>query len=119
MVKNNQIINNANGLRIKTIVGMKGSVSGVTFLNNTLTNVTDAIVMHSDYDKSKGGYTGSPTSDVRIQDIKITGLHGTATNLYDVLANPRVVSDWSWSGINVAAEKKGSCKGQPSDVACT
>ncbi|KAH9110435.1 hypothetical protein AeMF1_014760, partial [Aphanomyces euteiches] len=57
---------------------------------------------------------GTPTSDVTISDITISGLTTSATNLYDVLVNPSVVSNWKWSGINVQATSKGSCKGQPS-----
>ncbi|GAB9477809.1 Polygalacturonase, partial [Globisporangium polare] len=64
VVKNNKIINSDNGLRIKTIVALKGLVTGVTYTDNVLTNVKNAIVLHSDYSKSKGGYTGSPTSAV-------------------------------------------------------
>ncbi|KAH9091305.1 hypothetical protein LEN26_018769 [Aphanomyces euteiches] len=66
----------------------------------------------------KGGYVGTPTSDVTISDITISGLTGSATNLYDDLVNPSVVSNWKWSGINVQATSKGSCKGQPSGVTC-
>ncbi|CAK4108281.1 unnamed protein product, partial [Aphanomyces euteiches] len=50
--------------------------------------------MHSDYNKSKGGYTGSATSDVDIKGVTISGLTGTATNLYDVLVNPSAVANW-------------------------
>ncbi|KAG9400017.1 Polygalacturonase 1 [Aphanomyces cochlioides] len=117
-VSNNKIINNVIGLRIKTIVDLKGLVSGVTYTNNVLTNVQNAIVMHSDYSKSKGGYTGSATSQVGIKGITISGLSGTATNLYDVVANPSAVSNWKWPGITVQAKNKGSCKGQPSGVTC-
>ncbi|KAH9181981.1 hypothetical protein AeNC1_016043, partial [Aphanomyces euteiches] len=46
-VNNNNIINSANGLRIKTIIGLKGLVSGVTYTNNTLSNVKNAIVVRS------------------------------------------------------------------------
>ncbi|CAK4693730.1 unnamed protein product [Aphanomyces euteiches] len=42
---NNNIINSANGLRIKTIIGLKGLMSGVTYTNNTLSNVKNAIVV--------------------------------------------------------------------------
>ncbi|KAH9089465.1 hypothetical protein LEN26_019138 [Aphanomyces euteiches] len=118
-VDNNNIINSANGLRIKTIIDLKGMVSGITFTKNSLSNVQNAIVMHSDYNKTKGGPSGNPTSLVGIKDIMISGLTGTATNLYDVLVNPSVVSNWTWSGISVQASSKGSCKGQPSGVACT
>lgn len=118
VVADNKIINSVNGLRIKTIIGLKGLVTGVTYSNNVLTNVKNAIVVHSDYSKSKGGYTGSPTSAVAIKDITITGLSGTATNVYDVLVNPSVVSGWKFSGITVKGTKKGSCKGQPSGITC-
>ncbi|CAK5021485.1 unnamed protein product [Aphanomyces euteiches] len=117
-VNNNKIIDNTNGLRIKTIIDLKGLVTNVKYIDNTLTNVKNAIVMHSDYSKAKGGYVGTPTSQVTISDITISGLTGTATNLYDVVANPSVVSNWNWSGINVQATSKGSCKGQPSGVTC-
>ncbi|KAH9084094.1 hypothetical protein Ae201684P_020351 [Aphanomyces euteiches] len=117
-VRNNKIIDNTNGLRIKTIIDLKGLVTNVKYIDNTLTNVKNAIVMHSDYNKTRGGYSGNPTSEVTITNITISGLTGTATNLYDVLTNPSVVSNWYWSGINVQVTSKGSCKGQPSDLTC-
>ncbi|KAH7489254.1 hypothetical protein KRP22_011356 [Phytophthora ramorum] len=117
-VNDNTIVNSVNGIRIKTIIGLKGLVSNAKYTNNKLSNVKNAIVIHSDYSKSKGGYTGSPTSAVTIQDVTISGLSGTATNLYDIVANPNVVSGWSFSGITVSASKTGSCSGQPSSVQC-
>ncbi|KAF1320488.1 Endopolygalacturonase i, partial [Globisporangium splendens] len=118
VVQNNKIVNSDNGIRIKTIVGSQGLVTGVTYIGNILTNVKNAIVMHSDYSKSAGGYTGKATSAVAIKDITIDGLSGTATNLYDVFVNPNAVSGWKWSGITVKATAKGSCSGQPSTVTC-
>ncbi|KAG7398551.1 Polygalacturonase 1 [Phytophthora boehmeriae] len=115
-VKNNKIVNSVNGIRIKTIIDLYGKVSDITYTGNTLSNVKNAIVIHSDYSKSKGGYTGSPTSKVTIADITISGLSGTATNLYDIVANSKVVSDWKFSGITVSASKTGSCSGQPSGI---
>ncbi|KAF4315849.1 hypothetical protein BBO99_00008909 [Phytophthora kernoviae] len=117
-VKNNKIIDSVNGIRIKTIVKLKGKVSDITYTSNTLSNVKNAIVIHSDYSKSKGGYTGSATSLVSITDITINGLSGTATNLYDILVNSDVVSDWTFSGITVSTTKTGSCSGEPSSVDC-
>ncbi|CAK4700391.1 hypothetical protein AeMF1_006891 [Aphanomyces euteiches] len=114
----NKIINSDNGLRIKTIVNLQGLVSGVVYTNNVLTNVKNAIVMHSDYDKAQGGFTGSPTSQVTITNITISGLSGTASKMYDVQVNSKVVSDWKWSGITVETKSKGTCQGQPSDVTC-
>ncbi|KUF99701.1 Calmodulin protein [Phytophthora nicotianae] len=117
-VTGNSIINSVNGIRIKTIIGLKGLVSNVKYTNNKLSNVKNAIVIHSDYSKSKGGYTGSATSEVAIQGVTISGLSGTATNLYDVVANANVVSDWTFSGVTVSASSKGSCSGQPSSITC-
>jgi polygalacturonase len=116
-VSNNKIINSVNGIRIKTIVDLKGLVENVKYTNNVLTNVKNAIVIHSDYSKSKGGYTGSATSEVEITGVTISGLSGTATNIYDIKANSKVVSNWTFSSITVKG-KTGSCSGQPSNVKC-
>ncbi|KAF4027409.1 Glycosyl hydrolases family 28, partial [Phytophthora infestans] len=110
-VSGNSIVNSVNGIRIKTI-GLKGLVSNVKY-----SKVKNAIVLHSDYSRSKGGYT-APPSEVTIEDITVSGLSGTATNLYDIVVNSKVVSDWSFSGITVSASKTGTCSGQPSSVDC-
>ncbi|OWZ12174.1 Polygalacturonase [Phytophthora megakarya] len=115
-VSGNTIQNSDNGIRIKTIIGLKGLVSDVKYTNNKLQNVKNAIVMHSDYSKAKGGYTGSATSQVQIKGVTVSGLTGSATNLYDIVANPKVVSDWSFSGIQVSASQTGKAVGQPSSV---
>ncbi|KAG6579863.1 endopolygalacturonase 2 [Phytophthora cinnamomi] len=117
-VSGNTIVDSVNGIRIKTIIGLKGLVSNIKYSNNKLSNVENAIVIHSDYSKSEGGYTGSPTSAVTIQNVAISGLTGSATNLYDIVANPKVVSGWSFSGVTVSATSTGSCSGQPSNVDC-
>ncbi|KAG6579977.1 polygalacturonase [Phytophthora cinnamomi] len=117
-VTGNTIVNSTNGIRIKTIIGLKGLVTNAVYTNNTLINVTNAIVMHSDYNKTKGGYAGKPTSLVKITNIKIDGLKGTAKNLYDIVANPDVVSDWSFTNIDVAASSNGNCTGEPYNVPC-
>ncbi|POM57680.1 Polygalacturonase [Phytophthora palmivora] len=115
-VQGNTIQDSDNGIRIKTIIGLKGLVSDVKYVDNQLSNVKNAIVMHSDYSKSKGGYTGSPTSAVAIEGVTISGLTGSATNLYDIVANPKVVSDWTFSGIEVSASTTGKAVGQPNSV---
>ncbi|KAG7381642.1 Polygalacturonase 1 [Phytophthora boehmeriae] len=115
-VNGNTIENSDNGLRIKTIIGLKGLVSNVKYTDNTLSNVKNAIVLHSDYSKSKGGYSGAPTSQVTITDVTVDGLSGTATNLYDVVVNPKVVSDWSFSGVTVSASNNGKVAGVPNNL---
>ncbi|RAW30090.1 hypothetical protein PC110_g13559 [Phytophthora cactorum] len=117
VVEGNTIENSDNGVRIKTIIGLKGLVSNVKYLNNELSNVKNAIVMHSDYSKAKGGYTGSATSQVQITGVTVSGLTGSATNLYDIVANPKVVSGWDFSGVDVSASVKGKLAGLPNSVA--
>jgi polygalacturonase len=116
-VVNNKIIDSDNGIRIKTIEGLQGLVTNANYTSNTLSNVKHAIVVHSDYSKAKGGYTGNPTSKVAITHITINGLSGTATDIYDIKANPSVVSNWDFKSVTVSGAK-GSCSGQPTNVVC-
>ncbi|ETL86241.1 hypothetical protein L917_14315, partial [Phytophthora nicotianae] len=53
---------------------------------------------------------------VQITGVTVSGLTGSATNLYDIVANPKVVSDWSFSGIKVSASANGKAVGQPNSV---
>jgi len=115
-VQGNTIVNSDNGIRIKTIIGLKGLVSDVKYVDNKLQNVKNAIVMHSDYSKAKGGYTGSPTSQVTISGVTVNGLTGSAKNLYDIVANPKVVSAWKFSGVTVSASLKGKLAGLPNSL---
>ncbi|KUF95006.1 Long-chain-fatty-acid--CoA ligase 1 [Phytophthora nicotianae] len=116
VVEGNTIEDSDNGVRIKTIIGLKGLVKDVKYVDNKLQNVKNAIVMHSDYSKAKGGYTGSPTSQVTISDVTVSGLTGSATNLYDIVANPKVVSGWDFSGVSVSASVKGKLAGVPNSI---
>ncbi|EEY58748.1 polygalacturonase, putative [Phytophthora infestans T30-4] len=104
-VTGNTIVNSTNGIRIKTIIELKGLVTNAVYTDNELSNVTHAIVVHSDYNKTKGGYAGTPTSLVKITNITIDGLKGTSENLYDIVSNPDVVSNWIFKNINVARIK--------------
>ncbi|KAG6951253.1 hypothetical protein JG687_00013730 [Phytophthora cactorum] len=117
-VTGNTIVNSTNGIRIKTIIGLKGLVTNAVYTNNELLNVTHAIVIHSDYNKTKGGYAGTPTSLVKITNITIDGLTGTAANLYDIVANPDVVSNWMFKNIDVTSTNNGNCTGEPASVQC-
>ncbi|GMF59574.1 unnamed protein product [Phytophthora fragariaefolia] len=116
-VQGNTIVNSDNGLRIKALIGMKGLVTNVKYINNKLQNVENAIAIHSDYSRSSGAYTGAATSLVTISDITVDGLTGTADQIYDILVNPSVVSGWTFKGITVSGAK-GTCKGQPSGITC-
>ncbi|KAL3659340.1 hypothetical protein V7S43_015611 [Phytophthora oleae] len=116
-VKNNKIVDSVNGIRMKTIIDDYGEVTGVTYTDNTLSNVENAIVIHGDYSKSEGGYTGSATSKVTITDITIDGLTGSADTVYDILVDSDVASGWTFSGIDMSGDT-GSCSGEPSGISC-
>ncbi|KAL3659337.1 hypothetical protein V7S43_015608 [Phytophthora oleae] len=117
IVKNNKIVDSVNGIRMKTIIDDYGEVTGVTYTDNTLSNVENAIVIHGDYSKSEGGYTGSATSKVTITDITIDGLTGSADTVYDILVDSDVASGWTFSGIDMSGDT-GSCSGEPSGISC-
>ncbi|KAG3086600.1 hypothetical protein PI124_g18229 [Phytophthora idaei] len=116
-VQGNTIQNSDNGLRIKAIIGMKGLVTNVKYINNKLENVENAIAIHSDYSRSTGAYSGAPTSLVTISDITVDGLTGSADTVYDIVVNPTAVSGWTFKGITVSGAK-GTCKGQPNGITC-
>jgi polygalacturonase len=60
---NNKVINSDNGIRIKTVSGATGAVSGVTYSGNTLSGIRKyGIVIEQDYEN--GSPTGVPTSGV-------------------------------------------------------
>ena len=118
VVKYNTIIDSGNGIRIKTIVGLDGLVENVAYRNNTLSGVNTAITIRSDYNKTRGDYTGKPTSLATIKGVTIHGLSGTATNMYSVLVNSSTAYDWSFSHITVAVSNPGSCEGHPSNITC-
>ncbi|CEG47810.1 hypothetical protein L916_14504 [Plasmopara halstedii] len=116
LVQGNTIEKSENGIRIKAIIGLKGFVSDVNYVDNKVLNVENAVVIHSDYSKDRGRYSGAPTSLVTIKDIVISGLTGTATTLYDIVTNSKVVSDWDFSGLSVSASEKGTVSGLPSGI---
>ncbi|KAL7689697.1 putative glycoside hydrolase, family 28, pectin lyase/virulence factor [Plasmopara halstedii] len=113
IVEGNTIENSVNGLRIKAISGLQGLVSNIRYINNRVLNVRNAIVIRSDYSKAKGKYDGPPTSKVIIENVMISGLSGSATNLYDIVVNPKVVSNWDFSDLSVTALFKGKLSGLP------
>ncbi|OWP04100.1 hypothetical protein B2J93_5921 [Marssonina coronariae] len=103
-VKNAKIVsssisNSENGVRVKTVSGATGSVSGVTYKDIKLSNITKyGIVIQQDY--MNGAPTGTPTTGVPITDLTITGVTGTvassAINVY-ILCGKGSCSGWTWA----------------------
>ncbi|CEG49916.1 polygalacturonase, putative [Plasmopara halstedii] len=116
LVQGNTIQDSENGLRIKAIIGLQGLVSNVKYINNKVVNVRNAIVIHSDYSKARGRYTGAPTSKVTISGVTISGLSGSASKLYDIGANPDCVSGLDFSGLSLSYSLRGTISGLAANI---
>lgn len=116
-ITNSKISNSDNGVRIKTVSGATGSVSGITYSGITLSNIAKyGIVIEQDYEN--GSPTGTPTTGVPITDLTISKVTGSvassATEVY-ILCGKGSCSSWSWSGVSITGGKKSSsCSNIPS-----
>ncbi|KAK1675131.1 endopolygalacturonase precursor [Colletotrichum godetiae] len=117
VISNSKITNSDNGVRIKTVSGATGSVSGVTYSGITLSNIAKyGIVIEQDYEN--GSPTGTPTNGVPITGLtlsKVTGsVASSATDVY-ILCASGACSNWKWSGVSVTGGKKSTkCSNIPS-----
>ena len=97
-IESSTIKNSANGIRIKTVSGATGSVSGVTYKDITLSGISKyGVVIEQDYDSKTGSPTGTPTTGVPITGLTLSGITGTvdssATNVY-ILCGSGSCSNW-------------------------
>lgn len=117
LISNSKISNSDNGVRIKTVSGATGKVTGVTYSGITLSNIAKyGIVIEQDYEN--GSPTGTPTTGVPITDLTVTGVKGTVassgTNVY-LLCGKGSCSGWKWSGNSVTGGKTSTkCQNIPS-----
>lgn len=121
VIESSTVTNSDNGIRIKTVYGATGSVSGVTFKNIKLSNIAKyGIVIEQDY--QNGSPTGTPTTGVPITGLTVSGVTGSvsssATDIY-ILCGSGSCSNWSWSGVSVTGGKTSSkCLNVPSPAHC-
>ncbi|QSZ32981.1 hypothetical protein DSL72_002565 [Monilinia vaccinii-corymbosi] len=107
-----------NGVRIKTVSGATGSVSGVVYRDITLSNINKyGVVIQQDY--LNGKPTGKPTAGVPITGVTLSNVKGTVVpggvNVYVLCAK---CSGWTW-GVSVSGGKAStSCAGLPAGVKC-
>jgi galacturan 1,4-alpha-galacturonidase len=143
-ISSSTVKNSENGVRIKTVYGATGSVSGVTYKDITLSGITKyGIVIEQDYEvcqipshhqkkKKKntmlsenpqnGSPTGTPTTGVPITGLTVSGVTGTVassgTNVY-ILCGKGSCSGWTWTGNKVTGGKTStSCENVPSGASC-
>jgi polygalacturonase len=108
------------GIRIKTISGDTGSVTGVTYKDITLSGITKyGIVVNQAYD----GTAGSPTSGVPITNFVLNNVKGTvdstATDIY-IECGSGSCSSWTWTGVAVTGGKVATnCLNVPSGASCS
>ncbi|APA07112.1 polygalacturonase 5 [Sclerotinia sclerotiorum 1980 UF-70] len=120
--ENSEIKNSQNGVRIKTISGDTGTVSGVTYSGITLSGITDyGIIVNQAYN----GNAGSPTNGVAISKFILDNVTGTvesgATNIY-IECGSGSCTNWTWSGVSVTGGKTStSCLNVPTSggVSCS
>lgn len=107
LIESSTVTNSQNGVRIKTVYGATGSVTGVTYKDITLSNISQyGIVIEQDYEN--GSPTGTPTTGVPITDLTLSNVKGSvrpsATNIY-ILCGDGSCSNWSWSSVSVTGGK--------------
>ncbi|MCJ1308694.1 Polygalacturonase 1 [Agyrium rufum] len=121
LIENSSISNSQNGVRIKTVYGATGNVSGVTYKNIKLSGITNyGIVIEQDYEN--GSSTGKPTTGVPITGLTVSGVTGTvtssATEVY-ILCGSGSCSNWTWTGNSVTGGKKSTkCLNVASGASC-
>jgi len=115
-----EVKDSQNGVRIKTISGDTGTVTGVTYKDITLSGITDyGIVIRQDYD----GTSGDPTNGISISDFVLDNVKGTvestATDVY-ILCGSGSCTDWTWTDVSVTGGKVSTgCLNVPSGASCS
>jgi galacturan 1,4-alpha-galacturonidase len=113
--------NSDNGVRIKTVYGATGSVSGVTYKDITLNKIAKyGIAIEQNYEN--GSPTGTPTVGVPVTGLTIQNVKGTVASkgidVYIVCAKG-ACSNWTWSSNSVTGGVKSSkCSNVPTGVSC-
>ncbi|KAG8806006.1 hypothetical protein FRC19_007517, partial [Serendipita sp. 401] len=112
-ISGNKVINNSNGLRIKTYAdNNNASVSNVIYKDNTVTGATDyGVIIVQDYTNT--GETGTATAGITINNVSFQGTNSVATTssatMVKVLCYPGdCTGTWNWSGLKTSGGKKGT-----------
>lgn len=118
-IESSTVKDSTNGIRIKTISGETGEVSGITYSDITLSGITKyGIKIEQDYEN--GSPTGTPTDGVPITEVTLDGVTGSveddAERVYILCA---ACSNWTWSGVDISGgEASEDCEGVPDSASC-
>lgn len=122
---NCEVKDSVNGIRIKATEGDTGEITGVTYDEITLQDISKyGILIEQNYD---GGDLdgGTATSGIPITDLTIENISGSgavSSSGYDVVitCGSGACTGWTWSDVVVTGGKKyGSCTNVPSVAACS
>lgn len=119
-VNNCAVQDSDNGVRIKTIAGATGSVSGISYTDVTLTNIVKyGVVIQQDY--QNGNPTNIPTNGVPITDVTLKNVKGTmssdALQMY-ILCGDGSCSQWNFTEVSLEGGKTSDkCTNVPDAVA--
>ncbi|CAH0051677.1 unnamed protein product [Clonostachys solani] len=120
--KDSTVQNSVQAIRVKTVAGATGSVTGVTYSGLTLKNITKyGVLIEQNY--NGGDLHGDPTTGVPITGLtveNITGGGGVASGGYNVVVvcGSGSCSGWTWSNVVITGGTKVySCQNSP--VSCS
>lgn len=115
LFENSKILNNQNGARIKSNAETTGYISGITYRNIEIQNIsTYGIDIQQDY--LNGGPTGEPTNGVIINNITMENIHGTVTGKakdYYILCGEGSCSGFTFNNISISGGTNSSCNFHP------
>ena len=116
---NSRVVDSQQAIRIKTISGATGSVTGVTYRNVTFAGITKYGIV---VDQSYNGDKGQPTNGVLVSDFVLEDVEGTvrgsATNVY-INCGSGSCRDWRWSEVRVSGgTKRVQCQNAPAPLSC-
>ncbi|CAG9998260.1 unnamed protein product [Clonostachys byssicola] len=116
--KDSTVQNSVQAIRVKTVAGTTGSVTGVTYSGLTLKNITKyGVLIEQNY--NGGDLKGDPTTGVPITGLtveNITGGGGVASGGYNVVVvcGSGSCSGWTWSNVVITGGTKVySCQNSP------
>ncbi|KAJ6511835.1 glycoside hydrolase [Mycena vulgaris] len=116
-ISGNKVTDSTNGLRIKTVYDATGgSVTGVTYTDNTVTSTEYGVVIEQDYEN--GSPTGEATDGIPIADVSFTGTNTVSASddglqVYVLCGSGSCKGTWDWSGLTTSGGSTGSISGNP------
>ncbi|CAE6470049.1 unnamed protein product [Rhizoctonia solani] len=111
-ILNNRIVNNDNGLRIKTKRdATNAAVSGITFSGNTASGIRKyGVIIDQGYPTTLGAPGNVPMSGINFVGARnVIAVTGTATRVA-VNCGPKCSGTWNWSALTVTGGKAAASK---------